>query len=82
MYLWQVKTVMHRRLRGFIEPSKLDIFLCEYGEETPLQIPREYPNLLIHNQLPPDHWEVDNLARLINKIKFLEVPDYLIPTTN
>jgi hypothetical protein len=25
---------------------------------------------------PPDQWEVDPILNLINKIKYLEVPDY------
>ncbi len=31
---------------------------------------------LVHNKLPSDHWEVDPLLKLLNKIKFLEVQEY------
>ncbi len=85
MYLWHVKTVLPwvSKMRSFIEPLKLAIFPCEYCEETPWHLPRECPNPQIHNQLPPDHWEVNHLARLINKIKFIEVPQTMLtPTTN
>jgi hypothetical protein len=35
----------------------------------------ECPNPLVQNKLPPDHWEVNPLLNLINKVKHLEVPD-------
>jgi len=50
--------------------------LCEHGEETPWHLFRECPHPMVHNQLPPDSWETDELLRLINKTKFLEVLDY------
>jgi len=50
--------------------------LCQQGEETPWHLLTECPHPLVQNKLPPDHWEVDPLLNLINKIKFLEVPDY------
>ena len=50
--------------------------LCEHGEETPWHLFRECPHPMVHNQLPPDSWETDELLRLINKTKFLEVLNY------
>jgi len=50
--------------------------LCEQGEETPWHLLTECPNPLVQNKLPPDHWEVTPFFNLINKLKFLEVPDY------
>jgi hypothetical protein len=35
----------------------------------------EWPNPLVQNKLPPDHWEVNSFLNF-NKIKHLEVSDY------
>jgi len=50
--------------------------LCEQEDETPWHLLTECPNPLVQNKLPHDHWEVDPLLNLINRLKFLEVPDY------
>ncbi len=63
---------------------KKNIFVCkhladnlyEQEDKTPWHLLTECPNPLVHNKLPPDHWEVNPLLNLINKLKFLEVPDY------
>jgi hypothetical protein len=47
--------------------------LCHQGEETRWHILTECPHPLVQNKLTPDQWEVHPL---LNKIKFLEVPDY------
>jgi len=49
---------------------------CNNGDETPWHILKECPNPLTLNKLPHDHWEVDPLLNLLNKLKHLEVPDY------
>ncbi len=36
----------------------------------------EWPNPLVQNKLPPDHWEVNPFLNLINKINHLEVSEY------
>jgi len=50
--------------------------LCSQYDETPWHLLRECPHPLVFNKLPPDHWEVDPLLKLLQKIKFLEVPEY------
>jgi len=50
--------------------------LCKNAEETPWHLLTECPNPIVQNKLPPDHWEVNPVLNLINRIKFLEVPDY------